>query len=115
MARTSHSERKTQLAESMPHERTNSLTSFWRRKRGHRSLETNRQANDRPMLDQVKLEPVLSGALFVINAQGSIAQEAGKSEPVVDAHFKAVGGEHVPRELAADVEAADIAPQHQFL
>src|SRR5262245_2799625 len=72
-------------------------------------LEPRLQADKRPMLDDVVLIAACARALVEVNGERAVAQDAGISDARVCTDLPAVGGEHVPREGAASIEAADIA------
>jgi hypothetical protein len=67
------------------------------------------------VLDHVIVVLVGTRTLFKVDTECPVSQQAGLGHTVVDGDLPAVGGEHVPRELAAHVESTDIAPQHQLL
>src|SRR5262249_22781234 len=77
--------------------------------------EADRQSEKRPVLNHVILEPACTRALYKVDAQRAVPQETGVGEAMVDAHLEAVRGEHIPRELAASVEATDVTTQQQLL
>lgn len=67
------------------------------------------------MLDHVIVVLVGTRTLFKVDTESPVPQQAGIGHTVVDADLPAVGGEHVPRELAAHVEATDVTSQQELL
>lgn len=84
-------------------------------KRERGCSEAYDETQERPVLDQVKLEPTATRVLLEVHTQCAVAQEARIGYPMVGADLEAVSGERIPRELAARVKATDITPQHQIV
>jgi hypothetical protein len=82
---------------------------------GDQQLEAYREPGERSVLEHVVFVLSTASTLFVVDVEQSISQKAGVGHTALRANFKAIGGNHIPGELAAGAKATDVTAQHQLL